>query len=201
MLSPARRPIGVLRIAGSEQPYRNADGAGVYDHRPQRAPPPPIPHSSHFIKSPTPHEEVEDDYVDDSIEDTFCPENRLLERDAHEAGVRKHHRKAQDRARSVVAARKEAGEEDNCDMRERGDCERPEKAVHHRRVERTLEGVDDEAWRDDEKKDVHHPLYRCLVDETNATTNRTYRHQGEEHADLSRNCEQILHFAYYTILL
>ena len=73
-------------------------------------------------------------------------------------------------------------------MRERGDCERPEKAVHHRRVERTLEGVDDERWRDDEKKDVHYPLHSRLVDEANATADRPHRHKGEEYADLHRDC-------------
>ena len=66
--------------------------------------------TSHFIQSPAPHEEVEDDYIDDSVEDTFRAEDRLLERNPHEARIREHHRKAQDWARFVVATRKEAGE-------------------------------------------------------------------------------------------
>jgi hypothetical protein len=86
-------------------------------------------------------------------------------------------------------------------MRDGGDCKRPEESMHHRRVERTLERVDDERWRDDEKKDVHYPLHRRLVDEADATADRPYRHKGEEYADLRRDCSQILHFAYYTILL
>ena len=86
-------------------------------------------------------------------------------------------------------------------MRGNGDCERPEKAMHHRRVERTLEGVDYETWRDDEKEDVHNPLHGRLVDKANAAADRPNRHKGEEHADLRRDCSQILHSAYYTILI
>ena len=73
-------------------------------------------------------------------------------------------------------------------MRESGDCKRPEKAMHHRRVERPLEGVDDERWRDDEKKDVHYPLYGRLIDKADTAANRPYRHKGEEHAYLRSDC-------------
>ena len=53
----------------------------------------------------------------------------------------------------------------------------------------------------DEKKDVDNPLHGRLVDEANAAADRPNRHKGEEHADLRRNSSQILHSAYYTILI
>ena len=180
------------------KPDRDPDRAGVHKHRTHRRPVHP-PRPAHLHKPPAPDEEVERGDVDDSVEDAFRTEDRVLERHAHESGVGEHRREAQDGKRAPVAPRREPREEDERSVRSDDYDERLAEAPEHGGVERTLEDVDDEAGRDGEDQHVDDALHGRLVEQADAAAERAHRHQGEEHADLRRDCCEIMHSAYYTI--
>ena len=74
-----------------------------------------------------------------------------------------------------------------------GDQEREAEARQHRRVERTLEAVDDETRRHDEQQQVHDAANALFVDEPRLAQDSPDAHEGKEDGHLFGDEEKIPH--------
>ncbi len=149
--------------------------------------------SAHGPVAPAPDDEIEYRDVDDAEEDALRAEHGLLERNAHEPRVGKHHGKLQDRRAPQTLPRHDpvrGGDEDGVqgDDNRRGERQLPQEGD----FERTLEDVHDQAGRDDEDKDVDHALDGRLVHDFELAAQGADRHQREENADLGSHDEKMM---------
>ena len=173
------------------QSDRYADRSGVDEHRTQRR------HvearlAAHLGESPAPYEDVEHRDVDDSVEDPFRTQDRVLQRHAHEPRVGEDRREAQHRTRARAAARGQERKRHERRVGREGYGESGAEAPQHRRVERTLEDVDYETRRNDEYENVDYALYGGLVEEAQPAAQRADAHEGEKHSHLRRDRREIV---------
>ena len=89
-------------------------------------------------------------------------------------------------------ADREARQDDQDDMDEGRGHECDFEALQHGRIEGTLEDIDDEARRHDEKKDIDDAVDRVLLEEPGPTHRRAEAHQHEQDRNLLRDDDEIL---------
>ena len=77
------------------------------------------------------------------------------------------------------------------DMDEYGKRKRKPKSLQLRRIERTLEDVDDEARGHHEEKDIDDAVDRVLLEEPGLAHRRAEAHQHEQDRDLLRDDKEV----------